>query len=722
MAESQKIRLREGLPHPRGASWDGKGTNFALFSAHATKVEVCIFDDRGEQELHRIELPEYTNQIWHGYLPDVDPGTIYGYRVHGPYEPEQGHRFNPNKLLLDPYAVAHFGELQWNPAIFGYQLESMDDLTFDERDSAPFMPKCVVVDPNFDWSGAPGRDKRGTQTQLIIPFDDTIIYELHVRGFTKIHPSVQEHLRGTYAGLATKEVLEYIKSLGVTSIELLPIHVYISDSHLSEKGLTNYWGYNSIGFFSPDPRYASDKMNALREFKEMVASIHEAGLEVILDVVYNHTAEGNERGPTLSFRGIDNSTYYSLIPDQKRYYINDTGTGNTIDLNHARVIQMVTDSLRYWVEQTHVDGFRFDLGTVLARESNGFDRQSGFLRACGQDPVLGTVKMIVEPWDIGPGGYQVGSFPPGWAEWNDKYRDDVRKFWKGESSVADLTERLCASGDLFNKQGRRPWACVNFITAHDGFTLNDLVTYNDKHNEVNGEDNKDGNSNNHSWNCGAEGPTDNAEINTLRQRQMRNLMATLLLSQGTPMILAGDEFARTQGGNNNAYCQDNGISWLDWNIQEKGRLLTRFVQKLTGLRHKYPILRRNLFLTGDYNEELGVKDVTWINPNGSEMQEHDWADENMRCFGMLMDGRAQTTGIRQLGHEATMLLVINGHYDMVSFTLPECAGGSQWSRRIDTNLEGNQEEEQTKKAIFHTADIYTVTARSVLLFALEAEQ
>ncbi len=720
MGVVQKIRLREGLSHPRGASWDGKGTNFALFSANATKVEVCIFDDRGEQELHRIELPEYTNQIWHGYLPDVDPGTIYGYRVHGPYEPEQGHRFNPNKLLLDPYAVAHFGELQWNPAIFGYQLESMDDLTFDERDSAPFMPKCVVVDPNFDWTGAPDRDKRGTQRQLVVPFDDTIIYELHVRGFTKMHPAVPEKLRGTYAGLATKEVLEYIKSLGVTSIELLPIHSFVNDSHLLEKGLTNYWGYNSIGFFAPDPRYASNKLNALREFKEMVASIHEAGLEVILDVVYNHTAEGNESGPTLSFRGIDNSTYYSLIPDKKRYYINDTGTGNTVDLNHARVIQMVTDSLRYWVEQTHVDGFRFDLGTVLARESNGFDRQSGFLRACGQDPVLGTVKLIAEPWDVGPGGYQVGSFPPGWAEWNDKYRDDVRKFWKGESSVADLTERLCASGDLFNKQGRRPWACVNFITAHDGFTLNDLVTYNDKHNEANGEDNKDGNSNTHSWNCGVEGPTEDAEINALRQRQMRNLMATLLLSQGTPMILAGDEFARTQGGNNNAYCQDNGISWLDWNIQEKGRLLTRFVQKLTGLRHKYPILRRNLFLTGDYNEELGVKDVTWINPNGSEMQEHDWADENMRCFGMLMDGRAQTTGIRQRGHEATMLLVINGYRDMVAFTLPECAGGSQWSRLIDTNLEGNLKK-QAKKPIFHTADTYTVTARSVLLFALEAE-
>ena len=720
MAEIEKTRIREGLPHPRGASWDGMGTNFALFSAHATKVEVCIFDDQGKRELHRIELPEYTNQIWHGYLPDVQPGTIYGYRVHGPYDPQEGHRFNPNKLLLDPYAVAYFGKLLWNPAIFGYQLESMDDLTFDKRDSAPFMPKCVVVDPDFDWSGAPGRDKRGSPTQLVVPFDDTIIYETHVRGFTKKHPAVPEHLRGTYAGLATKEVLEYIKSLGVTTIELLPIHAFINDSLLLEKGLTNYWGYNSIGFFAPDPRYASNKPNALREFKEMVACIHEAGLEVVLDVVYNHTAEGNERGPTLSFKGIDNSTYYSLIPDQKRYYVNDTGTGNTVDLNHARVIQLVTDSLRYWVEQTHVDGFRFDLGTILAREPSGFDRQSGFLRACGQDPVLATVKLIAEPWDVGPGGYQVGAFPPGWAEWNDKFRDDVREFWKGESSVATFTERLCASGDLFNHGGRRPWACVNFIAAHDGFTLNDLVTYNDKHNEANGEDNNDGSSNNHSWNCGVEGLTDDPEINALRQRQMRNLMATLLLSQGTPMILAGDEFARTQGGNNNAYCQDNDISWLDWDIQEKGKSLTRFVQKLTGLRHKYPILRRNLFLTGEYNEELGVKDVTWINANGNEMQENEWADANMRCFGMVMDGRAQSTGIRQRGHEATLLMVINGNHDMVTFTLPECAGGSRWLRQIDTNLEDGQEEDE-QKTIFHTADTYTVTARSVLLFVLDAE-
>jgi isoamylase len=707
MAEVIKTsRIREGLPHPRGAVWDGKGTNFALFSANATKVEVCIFGAKGEREVERIALPEYTDQIWHGYLPDITPGMIYGYRVDGPYEPDAGHRFNPNKLVLDPYACAHTGELKWDPAVFGYKVESGDDTTFDERDSAPFMPKCTVVDPNFDWKGERGRKH--------VPWDDTIIYETHVRGYTKRHPAVQEHLRGTYAGLATKDVLDYIKSLGVTSVELLPIHTFINESHLLEKGLTNYWGYNSIGFFAPDPRYASNRADSLREFKEMVARFHEAGLEVILDVVYNHTAEGNERGPTLSFKGIDNASYYRLLPDQKRYYINDTGTGNTLNISHARVIQMVTDSLRYWVEQTNVDGFRFDLGTILAREPNGFDNQSGFLKACSQDPVLDTVKLIAEPWDCGPGGYQVGAFPPGWAEWNDKYRDTVRDFWRGEALPSALAPRFCASGDLFNYQGRRPWACINFISAHDGFTLNDTVTYNEKHNEANGEGNKGGASENRSWNCGAEGPTEDSEINRLRERQMRNFMATLLFSQGTPMILAGDEFGRTQGGNNNAYCQDNEISWLDWNIKEKGHALTRFVQKLTGLRHKYPILRRNRFLTGEYAEDLDVKDVTWVNADGTEMQDEQWADAGMRCFGMLLDGRAQCTGIRQRGHEATLLIAINVHTDLVKFKLPKYVNGDRWSLLIDTN-----DPENGEKREFHTGDEYGVTSRSLLLFNLE---
>jgi isoamylase len=703
-------QMREGSPHPRGATWDGKGTNFAIFSAHATKVEVCLFDESGEKEIDRQELPEYTNQIWHGYMPNVRPGTRYGLRVYGPYDPEAGHRFNPNKLLLDPYGCAHSGEIKWNPALFGYRMESGDDTTFDERDSAPFMPKCIVVDPQYDWHG------QVNVTRYRIPFDDTILYELHVRGFTKLHPRVPDPQKGTYAGLAHPEVIEYIKSLGVTSVELLPIQTFVRDSHLLEKGLTNYWGYNTIGFFAPECHYAAEPTDALKEFKRTVEAFHKAGLDVILDVVYNHTAEGNELGPTLSFKGIDNASYYRLMPDNQRYYINDTGTGNTVNLSHPRVIQMVTDSLRYWVEQTHVDGFRFDLGTILAREPNGFDNRSGFLKACSQDPLLATVKLIAEPWDCGPGGYQVGGFPPGWAEWNDKFRDTVREYWKGGSSASELTKRLTASGEIFNYEGRRPWSSINFITAHDGFTANDLVTYNEKHNEANGENNEDGSSENHSWNCGVEGPTDDPEINRLRARQLRNLLGTLLLSQGTPMLLAGDEFGRTQGGNNNAYCQDNEISWLNWDFKEKAERLTKYVQRLTGFRHKYPILRRNLFLTGEYNEELGVKDVTWINANGREMEDHNWGDTGMRCFGMLIDGRAQTSGVRQRGREATLLIVINDHHDMVRFTLPEAVGGKEWMLLVDTNVEDNSENGK-----FETGASYDVTARSLLLFALNAE-
>ena len=704
-------QMQEGSPNPRGATWDGKGTNFSVFSAHATKVEVCFFDDAGEKETDRHELPEYTNQIWHGYLPGVKPGTRYGLRVYGPYEPEAGHRFNHNKLLLDPYACAHIGELKWNPALFGYQMESGDDTTFDERDSAPFMPKCVVVDPEFDWH------ERSKPGKYRVPFDDTILYELHVKGFTKLHPRVPDKLKGTYAGLAQPEVVEYIRSLGVTSVEFLPIHTFVTDGHLQDKGLTNYWGYNTIGFFAPDPRYASNPAEALKEFKQAVVALHDAGLGVILDVVYNHTAEGNELGPTLSFKGIDNASYYRLVQDNCRFYINDTGTGNTMNMSHPRVIQMVTDSLRYWVQQTHVDGFRFDLGTILARDANGFNNQSGFMQACSQDPVLDTVKLIAEPWDTGPGGYQVGGFPPGWAEWNDKFRDSVREYWKGGSSASELTKRLTASGEIFNYEGRRPWASVNFITAHDGFTLNDVVTYNEKHNEANNENNQDGSSDNHSWNCGVEGPTDDPEVNRLRGRQRRNLLGTLLLSQGTPMVLAGDEFARTQEGNNNAYCQDDEISWVNWDLATKNKQLVEYVQRLIGFRHKYPILRRNLFLTGEYNEELGVKDLTWINANGREMEDHNWGDTGMRCFGMLIDGRAQTSGVRQRGRDATLLIVINDHHDMVDFTLPEAVGGKEWLLLVDTNVEDNSESGR-----FETGAEYGVTARSLLVFALDAPE
>jgi isoamylase len=648
---------------------------------------------------------EYTDQIFHGFLPDVGPGTFYGFRVHGPYDPEQGHRFNPNKLLLDPYARAHAGELKWDPAVFGYNMESGDDLTFDERDSAPFVPKCVVVDSSFDWKGEAERKP--------VPWDRTIVYETHVKGFTKKHPDVPEKLRGTYAGLGVKAVVDYIKSVGVTSVELLPVHTFVNDSYLQEKGLANYWGYNTIGFFSPDPRYASDVPNSLREFKEMVARFHAAGLEIILDVVYNHTAEGNEKGPTLSFKGIDNASYYRLLPDQKRFYINDTGTGNTVNLSRPRVIQMVTDSLRYWEQEMHVDGFRFDLGTILARETSGFDQQSGFLKACSQDPTLAKIKLIAEPWDCGPGGYQVGAFPPGWAEWNDKFRDVVRDFWRGEAPVDELTPRLCASGDLFNHGGRRAWASVNFVTAHDGFTLRDAVSYNDKHNEANGEDNRDGNSSNRSWNCGAEGPTEDPEINSLRNRQIRNVLATLLFAQGTPMLLAGDEFGRTQNGNNNAYCQDNDISWVDWNLDDTAKDLLRFTQHLIATRNEYPVLRRSRFLTGELNEELGVRDVTWINANGSEMQEQHWKDAGMKCLGMLIDGRAQVTGIRKRGDNATVLLVLNGYEGPVGFKLPEVPEIKSWRLLVDTN---NPHEASSSIAF---GEKHEVTGRSFLAFLLE---
>src|SRR6185437_7478677 len=574
---SKPSRIREGSAVAHGAIWDGKGTNFTLFSANATKVEVCLFDPGGMREIERLALPEYTDQFWHGFIEGVHPASVYGFRVYGPYEPEAWHRFNPNKLVLDPYARAHIGGLKWDPACFGYTIGAAgDDLSFDERDSAPFMPKCVVVDPNFDWKGQPRSQG--------VPWDRTIVYEMHVRGFTRLHPAVPEKQRGTYAGMGVKEVIAYVRSLGVTSVELLPIHTFVNDSHLLERKLTNYWGYNSIGFFAPDPRYASEPEQCLRECKEMVARFHDAGLEVILDVVYNHTAEGNERGPTLSFKGIDNASYYRLLPDQKRYYINDTGTGNTVNLSHPRVIQMVTDSLRYWIAEMHVDGFRFDLGTILAREPHGFDEQSGFLKAVCQDPLLNTVKLIAEPWDCGPGGYQVGGFPPGWAEWNDKFRDTVRDYWRGKAPAGSLAPRLCASADIFNRRGRKPWACVNFVTAHDGFTLNDLVSYNEKHNEANGEGNQDGTSDNRSWNCGVEGATDDAEVKALRARQRRNLLTTLLLAHGTPMLVAGDERGRTQQGNNNAYCQDNEISWVNWDRDERAEALVRFVRLLTAIR------------------------------------------------------------------------------------------------------------------------------------------
>ncbi len=700
-----KSRILEGRPSPLGATWTGLGVNFAIFSANATKVELCLFDDQGDTELERLELPEYTNQIFHGFLPDARPGTIYGYRVHGPYAPEEGHRFNHNKLLLDPYAKSLVGQVDWNPALFGYTVEAGDDLTFDERDSAKYMPKGRVIDSAFTW---------GNDRPPRLGWDSAVIAELHVRGYTKLNPDVPEPFRGTFRGLADPAVLRHLKSIGVTAVELLPVHSFVNDDYLLDKGLTNYWGYNTISFFSPVRRYASNPDFAFAEFKEMVARLHDAGLEVILDVVYNHTAEGNEKGATLSFKGIDNASYYRLLPDQPRYYINDTGTGNTVNLSHPRVIQMVTDSLRYWAQDMHVDGFRFDLGTILAREPHGFDQQSGFLRAVGQDPVLQEVKLIAEPWDCGPGGYQVGGFAPGWAEWNDRFRDTVRAFWKGEDGkLPELAQRITGSADKFDWGGRRPWASVNFLTAHDGFTLNDSVSYNDKHNEANGEDNRDGSSNNLSWNCGAEGPTDDPEIKELRERQKRNMLATLLLSQGLPMLVAGDEFGRTQDGNNNAYCQDNEISWVNWEFDDAGKSLMRFVAKLALIRRHFPILRRERFLTGAFNEDLQIRELTWLTPSGTEMTPENWEDPVAKCMGLILDGRAQPTGIRKRGSDRTVLMIFNASYALVGFKLPEVYGGGDWRLMIDTNQPELEEE-----TVFPFGQEYDVTSRSLLLFEL----
>ncbi|WP_262927437.1 glycogen debranching protein GlgX [Phytohalomonas tamaricis] len=700
----QQSRVREGLPYPLGANWDGLGVNFALFSAHATKVELCLFDETGEIELERIELPEYTDEVWHGYLPDARPGQLYGYRVYGPYEPEQGHRFNPNKLLIDPYAKQIAGKIQWDDALYGYTIGHEDgDLSFDERDSAPFMPKCRVIDPAFTW---------GRSQEILVPWDRTIFYETHVRGYTMRHPSVPDPMRGTFSGLAIPEVVEHIRSLGVTSVELMPIHAFADDRHLQEKGLHNYWGYNTLAFFAPHPNYMATE--TVNEFKQMVACLHAAGLEVILDVVYNHTAEGNELGPTLSLKGIDNASYYRLMPEEPRYYINDTGTGNTVNLSHPRVLQMVTDSLRYWASEMRVDGFRFDLATILGREPHGFDEGGGFLDSCRQDPLLSQCKLIAEPWDCGPGGYQVGGFPPGWAEWNDRFRDNMRAFWKGdEGLLPELANRFTASNDLFNHRGRKPYASVNFITAHDGFTLRDLVSYDDKHNEANGEDNNDGHSDNLSWNHGVEGETDDPEITALRMRQMRNFLSTLMFSQGTPMLLAGDEFGRTQGGNNNAYCQDNEIGWIDWNFSGEGQALLEFTRRLISMRKSYPMLRRSRFLSGAYNEELGVKEVTWLTPEAVEMDVDQWEDPNARAIEIVLDGRAQPSGIRRLGSSSTLLLFINAHHEALPFTLPEVPYGAGWVCRVDTN-----KPELTSSRLFRFGMEHEVEGRSLLLFEL----
>src|SRR5712671_5668561 len=578
-----------GQPYPRGATWDGEGVNFSLFSTNAEKVELCIFDASGRHELQRIALRERTDEIWHCYLPEARPGFLYGYRVYGPYDPGRGHRFNPNKLLIEPYAKALHGSLVWSDAHFGYRVgHSKADLSFDKRDSAPGTPKCRVIDSAFTW---------GDDRPPRVPWHDTVIYEAHVRGLTMRHPDVPPQLRGTYAGIGTAPVVEHLLRLGITTLELMPIHAFFDDRHLLEKGLRNYWGYNTIGFFAPELRYSAT--GRVSEFKTMVKALHSAGIEVILDVVYNHTAEGNQMGPTLSFRGIDNASYYRLVLDEPRHYMDFTGTGNTLNLQHPRVLQLIMDSLRYWVLEMHVDGFRFDLASALARELFEVDRLGAFFDIIHQDPVLSQVKLIAEPWDVGPGGYQVGNFPVLWTEWNGKYRDSVRRFWRGDGgAVSDLATRLAGSNDLYAHSGRQPYASINFITAHDGFTLQDLVSYNDKHNEANGEENRDGESNNLSSNNGVEGQTDDPEIIAVRERQKRNFLATLLLSQGVPMISHGDELGRTQLGNNNAYAQDNEQSWIDWTLTPDKRTLLAFAIKIVRFRLSQPTLRRRKYFQG----------------------------------------------------------------------------------------------------------------------------
>jgi isoamylase len=665
-----------GRPYPCGAHWDGQGVNFALFSEHAEAVDLCIFDVTGRRELQRIRLRERTDQVFHCYLPEARPGTLYGYRVQGPYRPEQGLRFNAHKLLLDPYARSVAGVLRWSDSLFGYSVGShRGDLSFDRRDSAGAMPKSKVIDSAFTWD-----DDRPPA----VPRHDMVIYELHVRGFTIQHPDVPPPLRGTFAGLASAPVVDYLRRLGVTTVELMPVHCFVDDRRLVQQGLRNFWGYNSIGFFAPDTRYCAT--GNVSEFKTMVKTLHSAGIEVVLDVVYNHTAEGDERGPTLCFRGVDNNAYYRLQPDRPRQYMDYTGCGNTLDMRHPRVLQLLADSLRYWVTEMHVDGFRFDLASALARELHAVDRLGAFFDTLRQDPVLNRVKLIAEPWDLGEGGYQIGNFPPGWAEWNDKYRDTMRAYWRGDGGlIGEFARRLTGSSDLYGRSGRAPNASINFVTAHDGFTLRDLVSYESKHNEANLEDNRDGSDSNISWNCGVEGPTTDPAILAQRARQSRNLLSTLLLSQGVPMLTAGDEIARTQQGNNNAYCQDNAISWVDWTLDEARTELLSFVRSLIELRRRHPVLRRRHFFEGRSRQDDAAKDIAWFKPDGAEMTDEEWNHEFVRSLGVYFAGD-QLDEPDERGRpviDDDFLVLFNAHDGPLSFTFPVVAG-SGWRVVLDT--------------------------------------
>jgi isoamylase len=681
------LRVWPGTPYPLGATWDGEGTNFAIFSEHATGVELCLYAGAAdEHETDRIELVERTDLIWHAYLPDVRAGQLYGYRVHGPYAPEEGHRFNPAKLVLDPYAKAVSGELRWDDSVFGYTVGDPDaDASRDDRSSAAHVPKCVVIDPSFTW----GDDRRPA-----VPWNRSVIYECHVRGMTMRHPAVPPELRGTYLGMASDPIIDHLLSLGVTAVELLPVHQFVNDRHLVDHGLSNYWGYNSIAFLAPDARYATSRRpgSQVGEFKSMVKAFHRAGIEVILDVVYNHTGEGNHLGPTLSLRGVDNAAYYRLNPDDPRYYFDFTGTGNSLNMRHPRTVQLIFDSLRYWVGDMHVDGFRFDLAPVLARELFEVDRLAAFFDIMQQDPTLSQVKLIAEPWDLGEGGYQVGNFPVGWAEWNGEYRDCVRAFWRGdEGRLPELASRISGSSDLYQAGGRRTYASVNFVTAHDGFCLTDLVSYEHKHNEANGDSNSDGTDDNLSANWGVEGPTDNEAIDELRRRMRRNFIATLVFSQGVRMLLGGDELGRTQQGNNNAYCQDNEISWVDWDVDPRDRELLGFTRDVLAIFRENPVFRRRGFFTGR-PLRAGTKDVTWLHPLGREMRDEDWADRQLRAVGMLIDGEA-TDEVDERGRPVsgqTVLLLFNGGDSSRRFVVPQADQPGMWEELVNTARPGRR--------------------------------
>jgi glycogen operon protein len=700
------VTVWPGQPLPLGATFDGAGTNFSIFSDVAERIDLCLFDEHGEET--RITLPEKTGSWRHGYLPNVRPGQRYGYRVYGPYDPAEGHRCNPSKLLLDPYAKAIDGQVDWNPAVFPYPVGSSDDV-MEETDSAPFMPKSVVINPFFDWTTERWPNHR---------WHDTVVYETHVKGLTMLHPGVPEELRGTYAGLATPVVIDYLKNLGVTAVELLPVHQFVHDSHLVDEGLRNYWGYNSIGYLAPHSEYSAGGQDGeqVQEFKFMVKTLHEADIEVILDVVYNHTAEGNHLGPMLSFRGIDNAAYYRLMPEERNFYLDYTGTGNSLNMRHPSVLQLIMDSLRYWVTEMHVDGFRFDLASTLARELHDVDRLSAFFDLIQQDPVVSRVKLIAEPWDVGEGGYQVGNFPTLWSEWNGRYRDLIRDFWRGEDrNLGEFAARITGSSDLYEWSGRRPFASINFVTAHDGFTLNDLVSYNEKHNEANGEDNRDGTDDNRSWNCGVEGPTDDPDILALRATQLRNFLATLILSQGIPMLLGGDEMARTQQGNNNAYCQDNEISWYDWSLVETNADQVEFTRRLIQLRFAHRIFRRRRWFEGRSIRGSEEHDIAWFTPQATQMTEEDWNAGHAKSIGVFLNGQAMAEpdarGERVV--DDTFLWLVNAHFEPLVFTLPSEDWGSEWTLVFDTSEPcGGFDEEGL---IYGAGEELKVKARSQVL-------